>query len=82
GLIDDSTYMGLALDNNVLILAFVFLFNSFFSQPTFLVVIHALFMILAVFNVAPIRTPKFSGSWFSALLVYSLVLTVIYSWML
>ncbi len=82
GLVDDSTYMGLALDNNVLILAFVFLFNSLFSQSIFLVVIYALFMILAVFNVAPIRTPKFSGSWFSALLVYSLVLTVIYSWML
>ncbi|NPE27796.1 CDP-alcohol phosphatidyltransferase [Methanococcoides sp. SA1] len=82
GLVDDSTYMGLALDNNVLILAFVFLFNSLFSQPIFLVVIYALFMILAVFNVAPIRTPKFSGRWFSALLVYSLVLTVIYSWML
>ncbi|WP_135605388.1 phosphatidylcholine/phosphatidylserine synthase [Methanococcoides sp. NM1] len=82
GLVDDSTYMGLALDNNVIILAFVFLFDSFFSQPIFLVVMYALFMIMAVFNLAPVRTPKFSGRWFSVLLVYVLVLTVIYSWIL
>lgn len=82
GLVDDSTYMGLALDNNVLILAFVFLFSSIFSQPIFLVVIYALLMIIAAFNIAPIRTPKFSGRWFNVLLVYALVLTVIYSWML
>lgn len=82
GLVDDSTYMGLALDNNVLILAFVFLFNSFFSQPIFLVVIYALFMAMAIYNIAPIRTPKFSSRWFSVLLVYVLVLTVIYSWIL
>lgn len=82
GLVDDSTYMGLALDNNVLILAFIFLFDSFFSHPIFSVAIYSFFMFMAVFNLAPIRTPKFSGRWFSVLLVYALVLTVIYSWML
>lgn len=78
GLVDDSTYMGLALDNNVLILAFVFLFNIYFSLPVFTIVLYVLLMIMAVFNVAPIRTPKFSSRWFFILLIYSMGLTVIY----
>ncbi len=82
GLIDDSTYMGLALDNNVIILAFVFLFDGFFSQPIFSVIIYAMLMLMAVFNLAPVRTPKFAGRWFYVLLVYVLGLTVIYSWIL
>ncbi len=79
GLVDDSTYMGLALDNNVLILAFVFLFDGLFGHTIFSVVIYLLFILMAVLNLAPIRTPKFSGRWFSVLLVYVLALTVIYS---
>ena len=79
GLIDDSTYMGLALDNNVIILAFVFLFEGFFSQPIFSVIIYAMLMSMAVFNLAPVRTPKFTGRWFYVLLIYVLGLTVIYS---
>lgn len=82
GLIDDSTYMGFALDNNVIILAFVFLFEGFFSQPIFSVFIYAMSMFMAIFNLAPVRTPKFAGRWFYVLLVYVLGLTVIYSWIL
>ncbi len=82
GLIDDSTYRGLALDNNVIILAFVFLFEGFFSHPIFSVFIYAMLMLLAIFNLAPVRTPKFAGRWFYVLLVYIMGLTVIYSWIL
>ncbi len=79
GLIDDSTYRGLALDNNVIILAFVFLSEGFFSQPIFSVFIYAMLMLMAVFNLASVRTPKLAGRWFYVLLVYVLGLTVIYS---
>lgn len=82
GLIDDSTYRGLALDNNVIILAFVFLFEGFFSQPIFSVIVYAMLMSMAVFNLASVRTPKLTGRWFYVLLVYVLGLTVIYSWVL
>jgi len=82
GLIDDSTYMGLALDNNVIVLAFVFLFDGFFGQPVFPVVIYAMLMLMAIFNLAPVRTPKFTGRWFYVLLVYVLGLTVVYGWIL
>jgi len=82
GLIDDSTYMGLALDNNVIILAFVFLFEGFFSPGVFSVIIYTMLMIFSVFNLAPVRTPKFAGRWFYVLIVYTLGLTAIYGWIL
>jgi len=82
GLIDDSTYMGLALDNNVIILAFVFLFKGFFSHEVFSVILYAMLMVFSVFNLAPIKTPKFAGRWFYVLMFYTLGLTVIYVWIL
>ncbi|MBW2116402.1 MAG: CDP-alcohol phosphatidyltransferase family protein [Deltaproteobacteria bacterium] len=82
GLIDDSTYMGLALDNNVIILAFVFLFDGFFNHAVFSAIIYTMFMVLAVFNLAPVRTPKFAGRWFYVLMAYTLGLTVIYGWIM
>ncbi|MCF6248789.1 MAG: CDP-alcohol phosphatidyltransferase family protein [Desulfobacula sp.] len=78
GLVDDSTYMGLALDNNVIILAFIFLFEGFFNPSVFSAIIYGLFLGMAVFNMAPVRTPKFSGKWFYVLMVYTVVLTIIY----
>ena len=81
GLIDNKTYMGLALDNNVIILAFVFLFEGFINHTVFSIILYALLMVFLVFNLAPVRTPKFAGKWFYVLIVYTLVLTVIYGWM-
>lgn len=82
GLIDSKTYKGLALDNNVLILAFVFLFESFFSQSTFSILIYILLMLLSAFNLSSIPTPKFGGKWVYVLVVYVLVLTSIFGWIL
>ncbi len=78
GLVDDSTYMGLALDNNAIILAFVFLFEGFFSHSVFSVIIYTMLMVLSAYNLAPVRTPKFAGRWFYVLMVYTLGLTAIY----
>ncbi len=79
GLVDNSTYMGIALDNNVIIFAFIFLFEGFFNPTVFSVIIYVMFLGMAVFNMAPVRTPKFSGKWFYVLFVYTIVLTIIYS---
>ena len=79
GLVDKSTYMGLAVDNNMIILAFAFLFNGLISQTAFTIVLYILILALAFLNVAPIRTPKFAGRWYYALIVYTLVLTVLYT---
>ncbi len=82
GLIDSKTYMGLALDNNVLILAFVFLFESFFSHTTFSIIIYTILMILSVLNLAPIPTPKFEEKWVYVLVTYVLVMTAVFGWIL
>ena len=82
GLIDDKTYMGMALDNNVIILAFVFLFEGFFNYTVFSIILYAILMVFLILNLAPVRTPKFAGKWFYVLIVYTVILTTIYSWML
>ncbi|MBI9048795.1 MAG: CDP-alcohol phosphatidyltransferase family protein [Anaerolineaceae bacterium] len=82
GLVDKTTYMGLALDNNVLILALVFLLDGVLSKTGFSILIYVLSMSTAALNVAPIRTPKFTGKWFYVLIMYAVVLTAIYGWIL
>jgi len=82
GLVDDKSYMGLALDNNVIILAFIFLFHVFFDQTMFAISLHILYMLFLLLNLAPIKTPKFSGKWFYVLIAYTVALTILYSFML
>ena len=82
GLNKDSTYIGMAVDNNGIILAFVFLFEVFFSHTTFSAILYATCVSVAVLNVAPIKTPKFTEKWIYALTVYVLALTAIYGWMI
>ena len=82
GLIDSKTYRGLALDNNVLILAFVFLFESFFSHSNFSILLYATLMILSALNLSLIPTPKFGGKWVYALVAYVLVMTTVFGWIL
>ncbi len=82
GLVEESTYMGLALDNNAIILVLVFLLNGVISQTAFSVLLYILLMILATFNVASIKTPKLAGRWYYALMLYTFVITVIYGWQL
>jgi CDP-diacylglycerol--serine O-phosphatidyltransferase len=82
GLIDSKTYKGLALDNNILILAFVFLFESFFTHEAFSIIIYTILMLLSALNLSSIPTPKFSGKWIYVLVMYVLVLTSIFGWIL
>ncbi len=80
GLVDKSTYMGFPLDNNVIILVFTFLFSGLFSHSAFSILIYLLLMLAAVLNVAPIKTPKFAGRWYYALIAYTVTTTVIFVW--
>ncbi|WP_163340697.1 phosphatidylcholine/phosphatidylserine synthase [Desulfopila sp. IMCC35008] len=80
GLVDKSTYIGLALDNNVLLLAVVFLFNSTMSQGAFSIVLYIVLILLAVLNVAPIKTPKFTGKWYWTLTTYTVLMSILFSW--
>jgi CDP-diacylglycerol--serine O-phosphatidyltransferase len=82
GLVDSKTYKGFPLDNNVLILALVFLFESFFTHSTFSILIYVLLMILSALNLSSINTPKFGGKWVYVLVVYVLALTSVFGWIL
>jgi len=80
GLADKSAYTGLSVDNNAIVLAFVFLFEGLVDRDTFTVILYATLMALAAMNVAPVRTPKLTGGWYSGLVVYVLVLTTVFGW--
>jgi archaetidylserine synthase len=79
GLVDNHTYQGLALDNNIIVLAVFFLSERFIDPSIFSSILYAGFMIMAVFNVAPIRTPKFSGKWFYVLIILTVAFSIVYS---
>lgn len=78
GLMESGSYVGLSLDNNIFIFAFVFLFEGFFSPFVFLFVLSALFMGLAFLNLSSIPTPKYQGKWFYLIVAYIVILTVVY----
>lgn len=82
GMIDKKTYKGLAIDNNVLLLAALFLLEGAFPHKVFSIILYTVLMILPVFNLASIPTYKFGGKWFYVLLLYVAVMTVIYGWFL
>ena len=84
GLSSDSKYTGLALDNNSLVLVFLFLFESIFSEQVFSLVLYGVCVLLAGLNVSQIKTPKFSGNPTSVymLAVYTASITAIYAWKL
>ena len=84
GLSDGAKYTGLALDNNNIILVFIFLFESVFSQGTFSVVLYASGVGLAILNVSQIKTPKLSGNPINVyiLAIYTLGMTAVYGWKL
>ena len=84
GLSDEAKYTGLALDNNSIVLVFIFLFESVFSHEIFTVILYVSALSLAALNVSQIKTPKFSGEPRNVYLLafYTLGITGIYGWKL
>jgi len=84
GLAGGSKYTGLALDNNNIILVFIFLFEGMFSGGAFSIILYMSGLGLAALNVSEIKTPKLSGKPVNVfiLAIYTLGITAIYGWML
>ena len=82
GLLRDSTYRGLSLDNNLIVLALLFVFEPVIGRAIFAIVLYAALMVLAALNVASIETPKLGGRWYYAVILYALVLSGVYGWQL
>ena len=84
GLSDELKYTGLALDNNNIMLVFIFLLESILSQGIFSVVLYISGVGLAILNVSQIKTPKLSGNprnvYFLA--IYTLAMSAVYGWKL
>lgn len=80
GLTGGKKYTGLALDNNSLILVFVFLFEGMLGEAVFVFVLYATCLALAALNVSKVKTPKLSGNPVNVYLLaaYTLGLTIIY----
>ncbi len=80
GLSGGEKYTGLALDNNSIILVFIFLFESFFSSGIFSFVLYVSCLALAILNVSQIKTPKLSGKPINVygLAIYTLGITFLY----
>jgi CDP-diacylglycerol--serine O-phosphatidyltransferase len=62
GLSDESKYTGLAIDNNSIFFVFIFMFEGYFSNQVFSIILCACGIGLAVLNVSQIKTPKLSGN--------------------
>ena len=84
GLADGKHYTGLALDNNSLVLVFIFLLEGVLDPGLFAIVLYASGVGLAILNVSQIQTPKLSGNPVNVycLAAYTLVITGIYGWKL
>ena len=84
GLSDDAKYTGLAIDNNSIILVFIFMFEGIFDQALFSIILGLSGICLAALNVSQLKTPKLSGNPFNVciLAAYTLGVTAIYGWSL
>ena len=82
GPLDESTSRGLSLDNNLLALGLLFVAEPLLGRAHFAVVLYAVLMVCAAFNVASIETPKLGGHWYYAVILYALVLSGVYGWQL
>jgi len=84
GLSDGSKYTGLALDNNNILLVFIFLIESIVSAGLFTVILYISGLGLAALNVSQIKTPKLSGNPVNVYLlaIYTLGMTALYGWKL
>jgi len=84
GLSGGSKYTGLALDNNGIILVFIFLFEPLFSVGVFTIILSVSGLALAALNVSRLKTPKLSGDPVHVymLTIYTLIITAAYGWRL
>ena len=82
GLSNDAKYTGLAIDNNTIILVFLFMFAEYFEKFGFSIFLALSGLTLSILNVSQIKTPKLSGKPINVFLLamYTLTVTFVYLW--
>lgn len=82
GLVGESSYQGLAIDNNGIFLALLFVFHDLVSTSVFTTLLYLVILALAVLNVAPVRTPKLGVGWYYGITAYILARCLFFGWQL
>ena len=80
GLADESSYLGLPIDHNVILVALVFLLEGVLGRTTFAMVLYVAIVMIAALSVMPFRMPKAGGRWYYVFAVYVVSLTAVYGW--
>ena len=76
----DSSYVGLTIDNNIIVVPLVFLLEGVVSHAVFAAILYCTIVLLASLNVAPFQMPKLGGRWYYIITIYAVGLTVVYGW--
>jgi CDP-diacylglycerol--serine O-phosphatidyltransferase len=74
-----DSYRGLSLDNNVYVVAMLFVFGPLVSAAVFAGILYAVLVVLAALNVSSIATPKLGGRWYYLVIGYALALSGIFA---
>ena len=82
GLSEEAKYTGLAIDNNSIVLVFIFLFSGYFDKITFSILLGIVGVFLAILNISNIKTPKLSGNPINVFILsfYILIITTFYTY--
>ena len=82
GVDKNGSYAGITIDNSPIVLSVIFLLQSFLSQTTFVAVLYATVVLMALLHVAPFRTGKLGKVWNYIFTVYVVAMTGVYSFIL
>lgn len=82
GLSEEAKYTGLAIDNNSIVLVFIFLFSGYFDKVAFSILLGIVGVFLAILNISNIKTPKLSGNPINVFILsfYILIITTFYTY--
>ena len=82
GLSEEAKYTGLAIDNNSIVLVFIFIFSGYFDKIVFSNLLGIVGVFLAILNISDIKTPKLSGNPVNVLIlsVYIVIITAFYTY--
>lgn len=82
GLSEEEKYTGLAIDNNSIVLVFIFLFSGYFDKIAFSILLGIVGVFLAILNISNIKTPKLSGNPINVFILsfYILIITTFYTY--
>ena len=82
GLSEEAKYTGLAIDNNSIVLVFIFIFSGYFDKIVFSVLLGIVGVFLAILNISDIKTPKLSGNPVNVLIlsIYIVIITAFYTY--